>query len=218
MCPAATSAAASWSRDRLQRSFELLAEADVTPSDRRDAVLPALFLPENKGGFRLHDYVAMRDPSYVGFFLRAWKPLHDRLPFLSSETLVNSTLHSVVAMRASLATLNAEHDVELARRTEYLADNYHRLDGEAVPRFNVRSLPPKHAVASLATLDAAVASSSSSYSPPAPRKLSEIRRHTKYHEHVARLAAFDAAVDAVTDAMVGGSPRKRPSCGGGGRV
>ena len=56
-------------------------------------------------------------------------------------------------------------------------------------------------------LDAALSSSINIYKPPVPRKLSEIRRHTLYHEHVARLAAFDAAADATTDASAGVSAK-----------
>ena len=66
-----------------------------------------------------------------------------------------------------------------------------------------KSLPPKKAVPTLAALDAAVASPISKYTPSAPRKLSEIRRHTKYHEHCARLEAFDTITDAATNATAG---------------
>ena len=207
MPPAVTEAAAVWAKGRLRQSFESLARAEVTPEARRDAVLPAIFLPENKGGHGLPDHVAMRDPSWVGFFLRSWAPLKARLPFLASESLVGSTLAPVVAMRASLATLGAEHDTNLRRNATYAADLYHRLDGEMVRRFNPASLPPKRAIHSLAELDAQLQSSISIYRPPAPRKLSEIRRHTKYHEHCARLEAFDATVDAAVNATVGATAR-----------
>ena len=149
----------------------------------------------------------MRDPAYAGFVLRAWQPLKVRFPFLGDETLVGSGLKSIVAARGALARLASEHDANLARAASYAADLYHRVDGEVVPRFNIKSLPPKKAVPSLASLDAAIESPISIYQPPAPRKLSEIRRHTKYHEHSARLEAFDAKVDAATNAKAGPTAR-----------
>jgi hypothetical protein len=146
----------------------------------------------------------MRDPAFVGFLLRAWRPLTLRFPFLAGETLVSSRLAPVVGMRASFALLTAEHDANLARNAFYAADLHHRRNGSVVARFNPKSLPPKRAIASLAALDAALTSSHVNvYQPPAPRKLAEIRRHTEYHAHAIRLAAFDAITDAALDARVG---------------
>ena len=69
--------------------------------------------------------------------------------------------------------------------------------------FHPRSLPPKSAFPVLSDLDAAADAPTNVYQPTAPRKLSEIRRHTLYHEHCRRLDAFDTINDTALDAAAG---------------